>query len=87
MPAADGTRGAPAPAGVSAPEADDAGVPGTPPGLAQLEGIALLRAVFPGRLVRVERGPAGTEGDAVAATDATDDADRRPEPGPTDDLD
>ena len=53
----------------------------------------LIGRVDPERIARTHEKlasrphAAGTEGDAVAATDATDDADRRPEPGPTDDLD
>ena len=74
-------RATPPPA-ASAPTPDPA--PG-PPALASLQGLALLQAVFPGRVTKVERAATASEDDAVpdeaAVTAPIDAPDDDPEPG------
>ena len=73
------------PGAATDPAGDPAGgVAGGPPALASLQGLALLQAVFPGRVVKVERTATADddatpdEPAAIAPIDATEDD---PDPG------
>ena len=57
---------------------------GGPPALASLQGLALLQAVFPGRVVKVERAATADDDaapDAAAVADPIDAPDDDPDPG------
>ena len=80
----DGPNAAPPPAPPQPATSPIGDADGSAPALASLQGLALLQAVFPGRVVKVER-TATIDDDAVpdepAVTGPVDDPDDDPHPG------